>query len=129
MNGSAELDKLFEALSIVQGSIKNPQKDKPGFNNNYKYAKLEKFIDVAQQLLVDNGLSIIQMPGKIRVEEITDKIKLKDGSIETHDIKVMVHTVHTRIGHNSGQFLELAMDIPAEKAAGMSLAQSIGAVI
>ena len=129
MNRSNELDKLFAALAKVQGVIKNPEKDKDGFNKNYKYAKLEQFIEVSQKLMMENGLSILQFPGSTRIVEITDKAKMKDGSIVTSEIKVPLHTVHTTIGHESGQFIELAMEIPAEKSAGMSLAQSIGAVI
>lgn len=132
MNRSQELNELFAALSKLQGKIQNPEKNVQAYK--YKYAGLPQYIEISKELLAEHGLSILQFPGQIRIEEVTEEITEKDTKNQVHivgyhTVRMPVHTIHTQISHESGQYIEVPMDILAEKKQGNSWAQSIGTAI
>lgn len=143
---SSELNHLFSALSKLQGKIEKAKKDQAGYKNNYMYAELSQYIDVSKELLEENGLSVVQMPGQIRTIEITKefpKIEIRNEinqstnkmqeietkTLEFKEIKIPVIEIITWIGHVSGQFISGPMEILVEKLPGMNWGQSVGSAI
>ncbi|MCP4493108.1 MAG: hypothetical protein GY820_38290 [Gammaproteobacteria bacterium] len=112
MKQSNEVNEIFTALSKAQGALKNAEKDKAS-DVGYKYAQLSGIIDIARGPLVDNDLSVIQMPSK------------GDNFCE----------LTTMITHSSGQWikdtLKMPVIIPMSKAGNpmMNHAQAVGNVI
>ena len=82
---SQEVDKIYAAFGKAQGEFTAIIKNTKGFN--YKYADLADIIDMVRPVFDKYGLHISQyMYGK------------KD--------------MHTRIGHDSGQFFESQWELP-----------------
>lgn len=97
---SSELDQIYTAFSKAQGEFTAVMKNTKGYN--YKYADLSDIMDMVRPVLTKHGLNISQcMHG---------------------------NTLHTRLGHNSGQWFESQWDIPQENIAPskMSLMQELG---
>lgn len=118
---SEELGDLLCALSKLQGRIENAKKDKSGFNNRYKYADLNQYIELSKDLLSEYGLSILQIPGSIEIIEITNESNQKQ--------LVPKQKLTTCIGHESGQFISGTMEMIVEKLKSNSWGQSTGSAL
>lgn len=75
---SAEIDKLAEALSTFQGSVKQPKlnKDvsvemKAGGKYTFKYATLSACMEAAAPALKESGLAVTQLVNKTKGELVT----------------------------------------------------------
>lgn len=118
---SDELNELFSALSKIQGNLDHAKKDKSGYKNRYKYTDLTQYIDVSKELLEENGICVLQMPGSIEIIDITED--------SNNLVRVPKQKITTFIGHSSGQFISETMEIIIEKIAGNSWGQSTGSAI
>lgn len=124
---SEKLNELFAALSKLQGKLENAKKDKAGFNNNYKYAKLEQYIELSKELLAEHGLCIMQMPGAIEMVEVTKEVYNKENKTYFFQQLMMPkQRLTTWIGHESGQFISGEMELIVEKMVANSWGQSSG---
>lgn len=99
MKTSEQLNELFTALSKAQESIKNAQKEgyNPMFRSNY--TTVTSVLDVVRPAYKE-GLSIMQMPE-------SDKLI-------------------TRVGHSSGQWLEIETPLFVGEPKGLSRMQAYG---
>ena len=99
MKTSEQLNELFSALSKAQESIKNAQKEgyNPMFRSNY--TTVTSVLDAVRPAYA-LGISIMQMPE-------TDKLI-------------------TRVGHSSGQWLEIETPLFIGEPKGMSKMQAYG---
>lgn len=99
MKTSEQLNELFSALSKAQESIKNAQKEgyNPMFRSNY--TTVTSVLDAVRPAYV-LGISIMQMPEM-------DKLI-------------------TRVGHSSGQWLEIETPLFIGEPKGMSKMQAYG---
>lgn len=99
MKTSEQLNELFSALSKAQESIKNAQKEgyNPMFRSNY--TTVTSVLDAVRPAYV-LGISIMQMPEM-------DKLI-------------------TRVGHSSGQWLEIETPLFVGEPKGMSKMQAYG---
>jgi len=98
MNKSEAINELAMALAKAQAKFPTAKKDK---NNPYyasKYADIASLIDVIQDDLAANGLSIVQLP--------TSYIEPKEVSVET----ILLHS--------SGQWISSSIAVPAIGVAG-----------
>jgi hypothetical protein len=104
---SESISELAQALAKAQGSMQAAKmaSENPFLHN--KYANLGDVIQAARKPLSDNGLSFTQHP-----------------TIE--DSRVSVTTI---LMHASGQWIESNITLPLEGGKGISLAQSMGAII
>lgn len=118
---SENLSDLLGALSKFQGKIENAKKDKVGFNNRYKYADLNQYIEISKDLLAENGLSILQIPGGIEIIEVTNESNQKQF--------LPKQKLTTWLGHESGQFISGTMEMIVEKTKSNSWGQSTGSAI
>lgn len=85
---SPELASLFEALSLAQGEITDPAKNKSadlGRGGKYSYADLADLLKIIRPVFAKHGLCLLQF------------------TINPHRGAV---TIITRIGHKSGQWME-----------------------
>lgn len=106
MKTSEATNEVFGALALVQGGIIDAYKDKEGYG--YKYADLSSVLQIVRPVLAKHGLCLIQDAAVI------------DGAV----------SVLTRLGHQSGQWLEcgpLSMAIEPKKS--YSAAQCTGTVV
>lgn len=90
MNKSEQIGQLAEALSLFQGEIKDPIKNK--VSHTSKYADLPSILELCRPLLSKNGLSIVQFPGN-----------------STND-KISIETV---LMHKSGEWISAAYEMSA----------------
>ena len=99
MKTSEQLNELFSALSKAQESIKNAQKEgyNPMFRSNY--TTVTSVLDAVRPAYI-MGISIMQMPE-------SDKLI-------------------TRVGHSSGQWLEIETPLFIGEPKGMSKMQAYG---
>lgn len=99
MKTSEQLNELFSALSKAQENIKNAQKEgyNPMFRSNY--TTVTSVLDAIKPIYKEN-ISIMQMPE-------TDKLI-------------------TRVGHSSGQWLEIETPLFIGEPKGMSKMQAYG---
>ena len=99
MKTSEQLNELFSALSKAQENIKNAQKE--GYNPMFKsnYTTVTSVLDAIKPIYKEN-LSIMQMPE-------SDKLT-------------------TRVGHSSGQWLEIETPLFIGEPKGMSKMQAYG---
>ena len=118
---SEELGDLFCALSKLQGRIENAKKDKSGFNNRYKYADLNQYLELSKDLLAEYGLSVLQIPGCIEIIEVTNESNERQ--------LVPKQKLTTCIGHESGQFISGTMEMIVEKLKSNSWGQSTGSAL
>jgi len=105
MNTSENINELATALAAAQGELEDAEKNKTGYG--YNYADLAQVLGIIRPVFSKHGLSVIQLPHN------------KDGGI----------AVTTRLCHQSGQWLEDTLVMPAEKPKNLSLAQGIGVII
>jgi len=94
MQQSESIANLAKALSIVQGNLTYASKDSANPFFKSKYADLESVWDSCRNLLADNGLSVIQMPGNYFEGRMW---------------------LITRLCHASGEWIEQEMSIPVAK--------------
>ena len=99
MKTSEQLNELFSALSKAQENIKNAQKE--GYNPMFKsnYTTVTSVLEAIKTVYKEN-ISIIQMPE-------SDKLI-------------------TRVGHSSGQWLEIETPLFVGEPKGMSKMQAYG---
>jgi hypothetical protein len=62
IRSSQELNELYSALSIAQGSLKPASKDSKNPHFRSTYASLASVIEATQEALAKNDLSVIQLP-------------------------------------------------------------------
>jgi hypothetical protein len=111
MKTSETIGNLLTALSSAQGEIQNAEKDVQGYG--YKYADLGQILNIVRPILTKHKLAVIQIPHNA------------DGGI----------AVTTRIGHESGEWLEDTLVLPVEQTLNkegnptLSIAQESGKVI
>lgn len=84
MNTSKQINEIASALAKAQAEIQNPAKDNKNSHFGNKYADLAGGLATIRPTLAKHGLSVVQL---------------------THADGDMV-TLHTRIMHSSGQWLE-----------------------
>jgi len=89
MTTSESVDKIFPAFIKAQAEIGNPKKTKENTFFKAKYAELSDIIDMSKQVLLENGLCLIQSP---------------EGNGQSI-------TVTGRIIHTSGQWIEGAISL------------------
>ena len=82
MNKSDQIGQLAAAMSLFQGEIKDPLKNR--VSHTSKYADLPSILELCRPVLSKNGLSIVQFPGN------------------TDNDKISIETV---LMHNSGEWL------------------------
>lgn len=99
MKTSEQLNELFSALSKAQENIKNAQKE--GYNPMFKsnYTTVTSVLEAIKSVYKEN-ISVIQMPE-------ADKLI-------------------TRVGHSSGQWLEIETPLFVGEPKGMSKMQAYG---
>ena len=99
MKTSEQLNELFSALSKAQENIKNAQKE--GYNPMFKsnYTTVTSVLEAIKPVFKEN-LSIMQMPES--------------------------DTLITRVGHSSGQWLEIETPLFIGEPKGMSKMQAYG---
>lgn len=107
MNKSENIGELAAALSKAQGAMQAAKMDSVNPFLKNRYADLGSVVQAARKPLADNGLSFSQCPS------------LADGSV----------TVATLLMHASGQWIESAITLQVDNAKGLSMAQSMGAII
>ena len=107
MNKSESIAELAAALAKAQGAMSPAKMDSTNPFLKNKYADLGSVIQAARKPLADNGLSFTQSPA------------VTDGTV----------TVTTLLMHASGQWIESAITLPLDGGKGLSLAQSMGAII
>lgn len=107
MNHSESIKELAAALAKAQGAMNAAKMDavNPFLKNHY--ADLGSVILAARQPMSANGLSFTQMPS------------ISEGAV----------TVTTLLLHSSGEWIESAITLPLGESRGLSLAQSMGAII
>tara|TARA_R110000751_G_scaffold73408_2_gene148471 strand:+ start:3979 stop:4482 length:504 start_codon:yes stop_codon:yes gene_type:complete len=109
MNKSDSIVELMKSLSVFQGELENIDKNKAG--HGYKYATLGACIDAAKAPLVKAGLSVMQLVGSNEKGE---------------------PTMETVLGHSSGEFISVIVDMPIAKlqgGGGSNPSQILGASI
>lgn len=107
MNKSDSIANLAEALSKAQAEFTHaPLNSVNPFLKN-KYADLGSVIQSVRPAMTKNGLSI------------TQSVSADNGIV----------TVETMLLHSSGEWISQDIGIPVDQSKGMSLAQSIGAVV
>ncbi len=106
MRTSDQVDKLFAAIVKAQGELKNPPKDKTANTGkfSYSYSDLATVLDMSKATLAKNGLGVISMT------------VLKD----------TVYSLHTRIIHASGQWIEGEFPVPGGNSQEAGKACSYG---
>lgn len=127
---SEQLDELFLAISKVQGSIQNAKRNVSGYNNNYKYAELEQYIELSKELLEENGLCVLQIPESMEIVEVTKE--MYDKKTQTSFLQQLMlpkQSLTTWIGHKSGQFISGNMEMLVEKTTMNSWGQCTGVAI
>jgi hypothetical protein len=107
MNHSESIKELAGALAKAQGAMGAAKMDSINPFLKNKYADLGSVIQAAKKPLSDNGLSYTQHPA------VTD----------SHV------TVTTILMHLSGEWIESEISLPLDGGKGLSLAQSMGAII
>lgn len=127
---SEQLDELFLAISKVQGSIQNAKRNVSGYNNNYKYAELEQYVELSKELLEENGLCVLQIPESMEIVEVTKE--MCDKKTQTSFLQQLMlpkQSLTTWIGHKSGQFISGNMEMLVEKTTMNSWGQCTGVAI
>ena len=94
MHQSESIAKLATALSIVQGKLTYAKKDSANPFFKSKYADLESVWDACRDLLSDNGLAVVQLPGEYF-----------EGTM----------ALTTIITHSSGEWISQQMSLPVTK--------------
>jgi hypothetical protein len=107
MNHSESIANLAGALATAQGSMTPAKMDSTNPFLKNKYADLGSVIQAARQPLAVNGLSFTQSP-----------------TITENQV-----TVTTMLMHKSGEWIESSITLPLDGSKGLSLAQSMGAII
>ena len=107
MNKSESIKELAGALAKAQGEMSAAKMDAVNPFLKNKYADLGSVIQAAKSPLAKNGLSYTQLP-----------------SLSEHDV-----TITTVLMHESGEWLETSITLPLSDGKGLSLAQSVGALI
>jgi hypothetical protein len=108
---SAELGDLFAALSLAQGELTDPAKNKrasvkmkSGGEYGYKYSDLADLLQIVRPVFARHGLCLIQFP-----------INKHRGAV----------TIVTMIGHKSGQWIEGDLTMPVEDERPQTLGSMI----
>jgi len=91
---SESIANLAKALSIVQGKLTYAKKDSANPFFKSKYADLESVWDACRDLLSDNGLAVVQLPGEYF-----------EGTM----------ALTTIITHSSGEWISQQMSLPVGK--------------
>ena len=91
---SESIANLAKALSIVQGKLTYAKKDSANPFFKSKYADLESVWDACRDLLSDNGLAVVQLPGEYF-----------EGTM----------ALTTIITHSSGEWISQQMSLPVTK--------------
>lgn len=107
MNHSESIKELAGALAKAQGAMGAAKMDSVNPFLKNKYADLGSVIQAARKPLSDNGLAITQHPA------------VSENSV----------TVTTILMHLSGEWIESEITLPLDGSKGLSLAQSMGAII
>lgn len=107
MRQSDEVKDLFKALVEARGEIQNLYPSSSGYG--YDYVPLEKIIDMLKAVLPKHGLDWIQLPS-----QGTDNSSVG---------------LTTRIFHESGQWVEDTVIVPATDVKGTNASQKLGASI
>lgn len=97
--------KLFSALVKAQLELKNPPKNKDGYN--YKYASLDRIIDLTKPVLAKHGLCVVQ-------------------TLSSGEATVGITTM---IIHESGESISDTLMLPATEMKGTNSVQALGASI
>lgn len=110
MNKSEQIGQLAEALSLFQGEIKDPVKNR--VSHTSKYADLPSILELCRPVLSKNGLSIVQFPGNA----LNDKI-----------------SIETVLMHKSGEWISATYEMnsigQAERLKSTNAAQADGIII
>jgi hypothetical protein len=103
---SPEIADLAAAFALAQGAMGHAPKDSVGLvgQQRTRYADLAAVIDASRGPLAANGLAVIQ-------------------GVETDTS--MVVTVHTRLLHKSGQFMESALSMRPAQATPQGIGSTI----
>lgn len=107
MNKSDSIAELAAALAKAQGQMSPAKMDSVNPFLKNRYANLGDVIQAARKPLSDNGLSFSQHPVVL------------EGYVK----------VTTILMHSSGQWIESEITLPVDNSKGLSLAQSMGAII
>jgi hypothetical protein len=105
MNKSENIGQLAESLSILQGEIVDPVKNRN--SHNCRYADLTQVLNTIRPLMSKNGLSIVQFPGN------------NEGKI----------TIETILMHKSGEWISNVYGMIPIEQKGANSAQSDGILI
>ena len=106
-------------MIIVQGKLSHAKKDSANPFFKSKYADLESVWDACRGLLAENGLAVIQLPGKTIVNTVVanDKeIVIGEMSLTT----ILAHSsgemsLTTILAHSSGEWISQQMSVPMSK--------------
>lgn len=107
MNKSDNIGELAAALAKAQGAMQAAKMDSVNPFLKNRYADLGSVVQAARKPLAENGLSFTQSPA------------VTEGTV----------TVTTLLMHSSGQWIESSITLPLDGGKGLSLAQSMGAII
>jgi hypothetical protein len=104
---SESVKELAAALAKAQGSMTAAKMDSVNPFLKNRYADLGSVIQAARKPLSDNGLAFTQHPA----------------------VSESAVTVTTFLAHASGEWIESEITLPLDGSKGLSLAQSMGAII
>ena len=93
-------------MIIVQGKLSHAKKDSANPFFKSKYADLESVWDACRGLLAENGLAVIQLPGKTIVNTVVANDK---------EIVIGEMSLTTILAHSSGEWISQQMSVPMSK--------------
>jgi hypothetical protein len=104
---SEGIAELATALAVAQSKIKNAPKDAKNPFFNTRYADLAGVWDACREALTANGLSVTQHPTMSFQGEPQLVVTAKERGGERVSVRcVMQVTLHTRLLHKSGEWME-----------------------
>lgn len=100
---SAELDKIFDALSQAQGEMDGAKKDATNPHFKSKYADLESVMDACRGPFAKHGIAVLQPTSAVGAKV----------------------TVTTMLGHKSGQWVASDLEMTAVQATPQGVGSTI----
>ena len=105
---STDINELATALSIAQGKMEGAAKTAKNPHLRNKYADFQSVVEATRPALVEEGLSVSQVPGH-----------LDNGSI----------ALHTMLMHKSGQYIMSTMPLEIQGNKGINIMQATGSAL
>ena len=105
---SPEINELASALSVAQGKMEGAAKTAKNPHLRNRYADFQSVVEATRPALVEEGLSVSQVPGH-----------LDNGNI----------ALHTMLMHKSGQYIMSTMPLEIQGNKGINIMQATGSAL